>query len=52
MILVFGSMGLFYDWLVTQNVIFVVVYGLTFFFSNFGPNSTTFIVAGEAFPAE
>lgn len=28
----------------------VVIYALTFFFSNFGPNTTTFIIPGEAFP--
>ncbi|CAA7399029.1 unnamed protein product [Spirodela intermedia] len=36
----------------THNHIgFVVMYGLTFFFANFGPNSTTFIVPAEIFPA-
>ncbi|KAK9928469.1 hypothetical protein M0R45_025602 [Rubus argutus] len=30
---------------------FVVLYGLTFFFANFGPNTTTFIVPAELFPA-
>ncbi|XP_058110711.1 low affinity inorganic phosphate transporter 8-like [Magnolia sinica] len=30
---------------------FVVFYGLTFFFANFGPNSTTFIMPAELFPA-
>uniref|UniRef100_A0A7N0UE89 Major facilitator superfamily (MFS) profile domain-containing protein n=1 Tax=Kalanchoe fedtschenkoi TaxID=63787 RepID=A0A7N0UE89_KALFE len=30
---------------------FVVIYSLTFFFANFGPNSTTFIVPAEIFPA-
>uniref|UniRef100_A0A0E0K8V3 H(+)/Pi cotransporter n=1 Tax=Oryza punctata TaxID=4537 RepID=A0A0E0K8V3_ORYPU len=30
---------------------FVVLYALTFFFANFGPNSTTFIVPAEIFPA-
>lgn len=28
----------------------VVIYALTFFFANFGPNTTTFIIPGEAFP--
>lgn len=28
------------------------LYGLTFFFANFGPNSTTFILPSETFPAE
>ncbi|XP_028765506.1 inorganic phosphate transporter 1-4-like [Neltuma alba] len=30
---------------------FVVMYSLTFFFANFGPNSTTFVVPAEVFPA-
>ncbi|KAK6939184.1 Major facilitator, sugar transporter-like [Dillenia turbinata] len=30
---------------------FMFLYGLTFFFSNFGPNTTTFIVPAELFPA-
>ncbi|KAG9141827.1 hypothetical protein Leryth_013954 [Lithospermum erythrorhizon] len=30
---------------------FVAMYALTFFFANFGPNSTTFIVPAEIFPA-
>ncbi|KAH8480531.1 hypothetical protein Peur_062634 [Populus x canadensis] len=32
-------------------IMFTVLYGLTFFFANFGPNSTTFIVPAELFPA-
>ncbi|KAK9928470.1 hypothetical protein M0R45_025603 [Rubus argutus] len=31
---------------------FMVLYGLTFFFANFGPNTTTFIVPAELFPAK
>ena len=30
---------------------FMVLYGLTFFFANFGPNTTSFIVPAELFPA-
>ncbi|XP_039061263.1 probable inorganic phosphate transporter 1-9 [Hibiscus syriacus] len=30
---------------------FMVLYGLSFFFANFGPNTTTFIVPAESFPA-
>ncbi|KAL2471838.1 putative inorganic phosphate transporter 1-9 [Abeliophyllum distichum] len=33
------------------NAGFMVLYGLTFFFSNFGPNTTTFIIPAELFPA-
>ncbi|KAJ7559816.1 hypothetical protein O6H91_04G102500 [Diphasiastrum complanatum] len=30
---------------------FIILYALTFFFANFGPNSTTFIIPAELFPA-
>ncbi|KAF6154802.1 hypothetical protein GIB67_032414 [Kingdonia uniflora] len=42
-----------YDhWIKHENRIgFVVIYALTFFFANFGPNSTTFVVPAEIFPA-
>ncbi|XP_051125373.1 low affinity inorganic phosphate transporter 3-like [Andrographis paniculata] len=30
---------------------FVVMYAFTFFFANFGPNATTFVVPAEIFPA-
>ncbi|KAF5777723.1 putative major facilitator, sugar transporter, major facilitator superfamily [Helianthus annuus] len=33
------------------SVGFIVLYGFTLFFSNFGPNTTTFIVPAELFPA-
>ncbi|GMH27979.1 hypothetical protein Nepgr_029822 [Nepenthes gracilis] len=34
-----------------QRVGFVIMYALTFFFANFGPNATTFVVPAEIFPA-
>ncbi|KAJ4967902.1 hypothetical protein NE237_014603 [Protea cynaroides] len=34
-----------------HHIVFVTFYSLTFFFSNFGPNSTTFVVPAEIFPA-
>ncbi|KAL1827248.1 hypothetical protein ACET3Z_005660 [Daucus carota] len=34
-----------------NHIGFVVLYALTFFFANFGPNATTFIVPAEIFPA-
>ncbi|KAK9087336.1 hypothetical protein Syun_029730 [Stephania yunnanensis] len=42
-----------YDhWTKKENRIgFVVMYAFTFFFANFGPNSTTFVVPAEIFPA-
>ncbi|GMN53422.1 hypothetical protein TIFTF001_022563 [Ficus carica] len=42
-----------YDhWTKKENRIgFVVMYSFTFFFANFGPNATTFVVPAEIFPA-
>ncbi|MED6162606.1 Low affinity inorganic phosphate transporter 1 [Stylosanthes scabra] len=41
-----------YDhWKHHNKIGFVVMYSFTFFFSNFGPNATTFVVPAEIFPA-
>ena len=39
------------DYFHGHTAVFTILYGLTFFFANFGPNSTTFIVPAEIFPA-
>lgn len=42
----------YHHWTLKDNQIgFVVLYSLTFFFANFGPNATTFVVPAEIFPA-
>nr|GMD81618.1 inorganic phosphate transporter 1-4-like [Ipomoea batatas] len=39
-------------WTHKENRIgFVIMYSFTFFFANFGPNATTFVVPAEIFPA-
>lgn len=45
-------MGVKYDYLKNKEHkwIFATLYGLTFFFANFGPNSTTFVLPAELFP--
>ncbi|MCI18884.1 inorganic phosphate transporter 1-11-like, partial [Trifolium medium] len=40
-----------YDYCDGNLVMFAILFGLTLFFANFGPNSTTFIVPAELFPA-
>ncbi|XP_004308995.1 PREDICTED: probable inorganic phosphate transporter 1-2 [Fragaria vesca subsp. vesca] len=40
-----------FDYCKGNRKAFAVLYGLTLFFANFGPNSTTFIVPAELFPA-
>lgn len=43
--------GVKYDYLKKDNPgAFAILYGLTFFFANFGPNSTTFVLPAELFP--
>ncbi|XP_010262309.1 PREDICTED: inorganic phosphate transporter 1-4-like [Nelumbo nucifera] len=42
----------YHHWALKENRIgFVIMYSLTFFFANFGPNATTFVVPAEIFPA-
>ncbi|MCY0881767.1 MAG: MFS transporter [Firmicutes bacterium] len=36
---------------ITHEIVpFLIIYGLSYFFAEFGPNTTTFILAGEVFP--
>ncbi|KAL8239427.1 hypothetical protein R6Q59_015994 [Mikania micrantha] len=44
--------GAKYEYLATKENrwLFGALYGLTFFFANFGPNSTTFVLPAELFP--
>ncbi|XP_059461679.1 probable inorganic phosphate transporter 1-9 [Corylus avellana] len=50
---VYLSIGIPYIpyWQNHKDLGYKVLYGLIFFFSNFGPNTTTFIVPAELFPA-
>ncbi|KAK6117715.1 hypothetical protein DH2020_044456 [Rehmannia glutinosa] len=45
-------LGVKYDYLKNEDHkwTFAALYGLTFFFANFGPNSTTFVLPAELFP--
>ncbi|KAL2921349.1 putative inorganic phosphate transporter 1-4 [Bienertia sinuspersici] len=48
----FGLAIPYHHWTTPGNHIgFVVMYAFTFFFANFGPNATTFVVPAEIFPA-
>lgn len=50
--ILFGIMAAAYKQLKELEVLFFIIYGATFFFSNFGPNATTYIIPGEVFPAK
>ncbi|KAK9724322.1 hypothetical protein RND81_05G064200 [Saponaria officinalis] len=48
----FGLAIPYHHWTTPGNHIgFIVMYAFTFFFANFGPNATTFVVPAEIFPA-
>ncbi|KAM7261466.1 hypothetical protein ACFE04_008833 [Oxalis oulophora] len=53
MAMVYFSIGIpyYFYWSKHTNIGFMILYCLTFFFANFGPNTTTFIVPAELFPA-
>jgi len=50
MSVIFLTIGLSFDWIKDQVELFVFMYGLSFFFANFGPNTSTFIIPTESFP--
>jgi len=52
MMVIYACLSFFYDDLIKSPGWLLTIYGLSFFFSNFGPNSTTFIVAAETYPTE
>jgi PHS family inorganic phosphate transporter-like MFS transporter len=45
-------MGLTYKQLLESPAAFVILYGLSFYFSNLGPNTTTYVVPSEVYPEE
>lgn len=59
MAMLFFICGLGHDYFLSEEGLakgrqyyFLVIYSLTFLFSNFGPNTTTFVIPGEIYPAE
>jgi len=50
---IFIVLGFAYDPILKASVpLFIVLFTLTQFFQNFGPNTTTFIIPGELFPTK
>jgi PHS family inorganic phosphate transporter-like MFS transporter len=52
MTLLYAAMGFWYDAVAANMWFFVALYGLTFFFSNFGPNATTYLLPTQVFAVE
>uniref|UniRef100_K3WG08 Major facilitator superfamily (MFS) profile domain-containing protein n=1 Tax=Globisporangium ultimum (strain ATCC 200006 / CBS 805.95 / DAOM BR144) TaxID=431595 RepID=K3WG08_GLOUD len=52
MTILFLCLAIFWDDLKKRAVLFIIVYGLALFFSNFGPNTSTFVMPTEMFPTQ
>eukprot|EP00854_Cymbomonas_tetramitiformis_P008862 gene8862-10502_t len=52
MTVLYGILALILKYAINSvpSAVLFIIYSLTFFFSNFGPNSTTFILPSESFP--
>ncbi len=49
----FAILSFFYSSLLgTSLLLFLAVYATTFFFANFGPNTTTFVIPSEVYPTQ
>ncbi|KAH3765826.1 major facilitator superfamily protein [Pelomyxa schiedti] len=50
--ILFAIMAGAYNTILELPALFIIIYGLTFFWSNLGPNTTTFVIPGEVFTSE
>ncbi|KAG6951330.1 hypothetical protein JG688_00013775 [Phytophthora aleatoria] len=50
MTILFLVLAIFWDDIKEEAVLFIILYGLALFFSNFGPNMSTFVMPTEMFP--
>jgi PHS family inorganic phosphate transporter-like MFS transporter len=52
MSVLFLTLGCFYSSLLDSKALLLCLYALTFFFSNFGPNVSTFCLPAQLFPPD
>ncbi|CAH0492929.1 unnamed protein product [Peronospora farinosa] len=50
MTMLFLALAIFWNDIKEKAVLFIILYGLALFFSNFGPNMSTFVMPTEMFP--
>jgi PHS family inorganic phosphate transporter-like MFS transporter len=50
MTILFLVLAIWWDSIKEHAVLFIILYGLTLFFSNFGPNTATFVLPTEMYP--
>jgi len=52
MTLLYGALGIGWTSLIHHQALLIILYGGTFFFSNYGPNSITFMLPSLTFSEE
>ncbi|KAH9119304.1 hypothetical protein AeMF1_007919 [Aphanomyces euteiches] len=50
MTIVFLALGIWWNDIKQKSALFIVLFGLTLYFANFGPNMSTFVMPTEMFP--
>ncbi|EQC25029.1 hypothetical protein SDRG_17089 [Saprolegnia diclina VS20] len=50
MTIIFLVLAIWWDSIKGQSALFIILFGLTLFFSNFGPNMSTFVMPTEMYP--
>ncbi|KAF0691598.1 hypothetical protein As57867_017155, partial [Aphanomyces stellatus] len=50
MTVVFLALGIWWDDIKQNSAVFIILFGLTLFFANFGPNMSTFVMPTEMYP--
>ncbi|KDO19028.1 hypothetical protein SPRG_15214 [Saprolegnia parasitica CBS 223.65] len=50
MTIIFLILGIGWNTIKDESTVFIILFGLTLFFSNFGPNTSTFVMPTEMYP--
>jgi PHS family inorganic phosphate transporter-like MFS transporter len=48
--LILMILAIFWEFMLNNKIVFVILFGISQFFFNFGPNVTTFVIPAELFP--
>lgn len=52
MAVLYTILGGFFDWITMFSPAFIILYALTYFIANTGPNTTTFVIPAEVYPTK
>ena len=52
MAMMYIIVGVGYRWIIKYPVVFILLYGMSYFFANAGPNTTNYVLPGESYPSK